>query len=296
MKEFDIESYLDGSLDPAEKEALNHEIGQSPALKKQVEIQRMFTQHLSTQLLREQVADARAHKPGTQPRWIWIAGSALLIVSATYFFFGTHSSSEVPSVPTTPDSQYKNEIPSSTPAQPAPIPQETKAPPAPRPIAQNKSSDLTPPEYPSPNVRGANQEDKIRKALLDKIWYTDFPPDHTEFKPPFSQTAQLLSKRDFMGAFVRLEQQERKLPENDTLRFLKGYCLLEMGEGGDALRYFDQLELRRPSWETQLQWYRGLGLLLTGDVKKARPLFREMAATPGHPFRQQSQKALELLK
>ena len=132
--------------------------------------------------------------------------------------------------------------------------------------------------------------------MLDKVWYTNFPPANVQFQQPFVEAAQLLAKRNFTNAFVQLEMLERKLPKNDTLHYLKGYCLLEMGEGPDALRYFEELESRQPDWQEQLQWYRGLGLLLSGEPKIALSQFKVIAASSGHPFRLQSQKAIEMLE
>ena len=165
------------------------------------------------------------------------------------------------------------------------------------PIAQNDVPKRLPsPHYSSPNIRGENNEDKAGKALRDKVWYTEYPPMEMEFSENFGKADKLLKSRDFSNAYVQLQRLERKLPENDTLRFLKGYCLMEMGEGAEALAYFAELESNQPSWESRLQWYRGLSQLLTGDQEKALLVFREIASNPSHPFLEQSNKAIRLLK
>ena len=83
---------------------------------------------------------------------------------------------------------------------------------------------------------------------------------------------------------------------NDTLRYLKGYCLLEMGEGNEALTYFEPLQGRHAAWEPQLQWYRGLAMLLADKRPEALALFKRVAAKSGHLYRRQAEKALKLLQ
>ena len=301
MKKLDIEAFLDGSLTPAELEEFNMEMHRNPAFAKQVEARREWDGHLRTQLLREQVKAVLSEKPqtGRPQRWTWLAGIVLLIVLTGGLLYWLNKPANLPTAPVPPsNTEQKTETP--TPTQPTPDEKQPdtdqkreKAADTPRrPIA----SDLPPPEFTAPTDRGQNKDTRAWKTLLDQVWYTKFPPENTRFNAPFTEAAQLLIKRDFTAAFVQLEIQERQQTENDTMRFLKGYCLLEMGEGADALRYLEQLEEHQPGWKAQLQWYRGLALLLTGEAQKAMPQFREIANTPGHPFRVQSQKALELLE
>ena len=165
------------------------------------------------------------------------------------------------------------------------------------PVVENQPArDLPEPRFPAPVLRGADSEDPARKALLNKVWYTDYPPPGFAAPGRFAQAGELLKARDFTGAYVQLQRLERNLPANDTLRFMKGYCLLEMGEGAEALAYFDGLEKRQPAWTMHLEWYRGLGEMLTGDSKKALTTFRKIGATPGHAYRQQGKKAARLLE
>ncbi|MCK6694766.1 MAG: hypothetical protein L6Q97_22030 [Thermoanaerobaculia bacterium] len=67
--------------------------------------------------------------------------------------------------------------------------------------------------------------DTALAALLDRVWYMDFPPAGTRFAPPYDEAGRLLQARDFSKAYVRLELLERANPASDTLRLLKGYCL-----------------------------------------------------------------------
>jgi predicted Zn-dependent protease len=128
------------------------------------------------------------------------------------------------------------------------------------------------------------------------VWHTDYPPPGFAVSGRFAQADALLKTRDFTGAYVQLQRLERNLPANDTLRFMKGFCMLEMGEGVEALTYLEGLGSRQPAWKMQVEWYRALGLLLSGDTRKARAAFRDIGATPGHTYRQQGMKAAQLLE
>lgn len=188
------------------------------------------------------------------------------------------------------------EKPAIAPEEERPAVEETK-PSAPRPIAENQSTKaLSPPLFPSPNIRGSNQENEAWKALLNQIWYTEYPPANMQFDAPFDKVDQLLKERDFSKAYVRLQLLERKMPENDSLHFLKGYCLLEMGEGTEALRYFDYLADKQANWNGHLQWYRGLANLISGAQEPAVANFRTIQSQTGHPFQAEAKKAAELLQ
>jgi hypothetical protein len=68
-----------------------------------------------------------------------------------------------------------------------------------------------------------------------------------------------------------------------------------MGEGEEALAGFDKLQGRHAAWEPQLQWYRGLAMLLADKRGKARALFKQIEKSPGHPYRSHAAKAEKLL-
>jgi len=80
------------------------------------------------------------------------------------------------------------------------------------------------------------------------------------------------------------------------LHYLRAYCLLETGEGQEALLHFAQIQNRPLAREPQLQWYRGLTLLLADKRSEAIALFNVIAANAGHPYRRQARKALKLLQ
>jgi hypothetical protein len=186
--------------------------------------------------------------------------------------------------------------PDSLRIDPTPPPSSQQPPP---PIAQLKPDELLPePQYPAPDVamiRGGDAAGKGRKALLDQLWYTGYPLEGLKISSPFEKADESLRKRDFTAAYLELERLEGQLPPNDTLRYLKGYCLLEMGEGEEAETYFSALESPAAAWAPQLDWYRGLSKLLADKPDEAVALFRRMAGKAGHPYQLHSRKALRLL-
>lgn len=296
MEKFDIEAYLDGDLSGAELEAFRRELRENPVFAKQVDQQQKIGRHLRTQLLREHVAASLSEQPRASVfrRLLLPFGGMLLMLLAAYLFVFLRAPTTAPPAPDAKQNQQPVPQQEQSPANPA---LEQPAPPRPvQPIADNRSSRLRPPDYPAPNIRGQQDGNSGWKKTLDQLWYTQFPPQNTTFEGSFSAPARLLAARDFPAAFVALETLEQLQPDNDTLRLLKAYCLLEMGEGGEALRYFDQLKGRQPQWDAYLEWHQTLGLLLSGEREKALPTLRKMADKPGHPFRQQSFRALKTLK
>jgi Tetratricopeptide repeat len=299
MKNFDIESYIDGELSGDELKAFQQEMQENPAFAREVEQQRRISQHLRNQLLREHVTAVLKEKPptGAARKWWFLGGTLLLLLVVFLLVFPqTWKDAPVPGgtkqeiQPASPE----NPAPGKAPGNPAlePDPQSRPS----KPFAANRPSGLRAPVYPAPNIRGQQDENNAWQKTLDQLWFTKFPPQNTRFNAPFSDVAQLLTARDFPNAFVELETLELQNPANDTLRLLKAYCLLEMGEGAEALRYFDQLGDRATQWNAYLQWHRALGLLAIGEPKKALPELRKMADTPKHPFQKQSLRALEVLK
>ncbi len=229
-------------------------------------------------------------------RRIFISIVALaLVAGAAYLFFGKK---ETPAAPR-PVLQQQEQNPAPPAGKQTPPVDETDDKKASKPIAQLPPSERLPnPRYPAPEatmVRGDENENKARKALLDQIWYTDYPLTGLKTSQSFTKADESLKKRDFNAAYLELERLEGQLTQNDTLLYLKSYCLLEMGEGEEALAGFDKLQGRHADWEPQLQWYRGLAMLLADEREKALALFNALATRPKHPYRRQAEKATGLL-
>lgn len=233
-------------------------------------------------------------------RWqrTWIAVVALVLVAgAAYLFFEKKD---------TPAQPPRSQQPAGQPDSPAAPTDNRNAPADPakntatnKPIAQLPPSERLPnPRYPAPDVtmiRGDETANKDRKALLDQLWYTDYPLTGLKAGNAFKKADESLKRRDFNAAYLELGRLESQLAQNDTLLYLKAYCLLEMGEGEEALAGFDKLQGRHAAWEPQLQWYRGLAMLLAGEQAKALGLFKQLGKSPGHPYRRHAAKAEKLL-
>jgi hypothetical protein len=252
--------------------------------------------------LEAKVGEVAAERAALYRRRRWqrtfIAMVALVLVAgAAYLFF------EKKDPPATPPRSQQPAGQPETPAAPAdnrnapadPVKNNTSN----KPIAQLPPSERLPnPRYPAPDVtmiRGDETANKARKAMLDQLWYTNYPLTGLKTGNAFKKADESLKKRDFNAAYLELERLEGQLAPNDTLLYLKSYCLLEMGEGEEALAGFDKLQGRHAAWEPQLQWYRGLAMLLADKRGKARALFKQIEKSPGHPYRSHAAKAEKLL-
>jgi len=220
----------------------------------------------------------------------FVALVALVLLAGVAYFILKDKKTPVVVPPTVPQQQEQNTPP------PAHKTDEKRTI---EPIAQLRPSERLPnPRYAAPEptmIRGDETENKARKALLDQVWYTGYPLTGLKTGKTFNKADENLKKRDFNAAYLELERLAGQMTQNDTLLYLKGYCLMEMGEGSEALTYFDPLQGRHASWEPQLQWYRGLALLLTDEREKALTLFKQLETQPKHPYRRQAEKAAGLL-
>ena len=219
------------------------------------------------------------------------AGMMLLMLIAAYiywfrYFPSTDGNGTIPST-----QQPGIEIPKdSIPPLPAKSSDKNVVPP---PMAsRNTSSPVTSPRYTVPEVRGENQGNAARKQLLQQLWYAPYPIVQIPESDPLHILDSLLMKKNFTVAYSQIQRLERKLPENDTLRLMKGYCLMEMGEGTTALSYLEATQPQHTEWAPHIQWMKGLCLLLSGDDRSAIQQFKQIAQTTNHPYYQQSKRAL----
>ena len=200
----------------------------------------------------------------------------------------------------------------AVPAPAAPIPADTLRPVPPpvqqekygqpsSPIAQLRPDERLPsPPYAAPEVmmRGDDTTGPAddQQTLLNQLWYTHYPLDGLLTGNAFAAADSLLRLRDFTSAYIHVQRLERQLPQNDTLRYLKAYCLMEMGQGAEAQSYLKSLQGRVPAWNAQLAWYRGLSLLQAGQKEDALAVFREIAKNGKPPDRAYAKKAVDVLK
>jgi len=250
--------------------------------------------------LEAKVGEVAAERAALYRRIFWrrifitIVALALVAGAAYLFFWKKETPAALP-----PVLQQQEQYPAPPAEIQTPPVEKTDDKKASKPIAQLPPAERLPnPRYPAPEatmIRGDETADKARKALLDQLWYTDYPLTGLKTSQSFTKADESLKKRDFNAAYLELGRLEGQMAQNDTLLYLKGYCLLEMGEGNEALTYFDRLQGRHPAWEPQLQWYRGLAMLLTDEREKALALFKQLETQPKHPYRRQAEKAAGVL-
>lgn len=281
----DFNQYLNDGSTPEEREAA-----------------RKIQQGLSALRIQEKVKAVAAERAALHRKrtWRWIVTVAVLVVltGAALLFWGTPAPGTPPVVDPTPETTPQKEETKTQPPTLPPVKQETAPPPG--PIAQAKPDERLPnPRYPAPAVMmrgddtGTNDD---KQALLNQLWYTDYPLNGLVLGGAFLAVDKSLRTRDFTTAYINLQRLERQLPQNDTLRYLKAYCLMEMGQGAEALPYFESLQGRSRAWDAQLEWYRGLSLLQAGQKEAALSVFKQMASRGRAPYRSYGKKAVEILK
>lgn len=263
--------------------------------------------------LREVAAEQAAQHRRTFWRRILFTLAALAFLAAVaYSFFDTNeatpaappSEKQAPNAPAPRKEQTPEQDKLEKPREKPPIAQikpkeEVPVPPDPIFPTFALQDELIPePLHAAPDlvaVRGENEANIALKALLDRLWYVDYPLLGLDISKAFPSIDEKLKKRDFTTAYLELEQLGNTLLANDTLHALQAYCLLQTGEGQEALLHFDQVQNRQLAWEPQLEWYRGLALLLADKKPEALAQFTTIAANPGHPYRRQARKAMKLL-
>ena len=256
---------------------------------------------------------ATQHRRRFWRRLLFTLAALAFLATVAYWFFSKNEAT--PSVP--PIEKQAPSSPSPTKKQ-TPAPNKSEKPREKPPIAQIKPKEEFPvppdpifptfalqdelipePLYATPDLvatRGQGEANAALKALLDQLWYVTYPLQGLDVSGTFPSVDENLKKRDFTAAYLELEQLSSTQAANDTFHYLQGYCLMETGEGQEALLHFAQIQGRQLDWEPQLQWYRGIALLLADKRPEALALFNVIAANPGHPYRRQARKALKLLQ
>lgn len=249
--------------------------------------------------LEAKVREVAAERAALRRRAFWqnilVSVVALVLVAGAAYLF-LREEEAMPSVPQQQEQRSAPQANNSTiPTEKTPDKKENA------PIAQLRPEERLPnPRYAAPEatmIRGDEDADKALQALLDQIWYTDYPLVGLKVGSSFGKADAYLRKRDFTGAYLELDRLAGQTVDNNALLYLKGYCLLEMGEGAEALVNFDAIQQdSHTTWVPQLQWYRGLAMLLADKRTEALALFKQLAAQPKHPYRRQAEKAAGLIK
>lgn len=291
----ELDKYLSGQMSDEERRAFDRRLAEQPDLQAEL----LVREGLQQWRLQQRVAEAtqlRKHseRRARRQRIAWGAAAIAGVLGALAWWYFQVQASSNPAQPPAPGLETPAGTRPSAPAEERYTPTHSSSPAiAEGPARQDTPGDLFPPE---PVVRGQNEVPADRRALLDELWQTVYPPVGWTLSESLAVADSLLRQRSFAQAYVRLQRLEMQVPANDTLRLMKGYCLLEMREGAEALSYWNSLESRQPDWAAFLQWHRSLALLLTGEQAAAVKEFRAIAAQSGHPFAPQAQKALEAMR
>lgn len=268
---------------------------------------------LETKLREVAAEQAVQHRRTFWRRLLFTLAALAFLATVAYWFFSKNeakptappSEKQAPSAPAPRKEQAPEQDKLEKPREKPPIAQikpkeEFPVPPDPIFPTFALQDELIPePLNAAPDLvatRGQGEANTALKALLDQLWYVTYPLQGLDVSEAFPSVDENLKKRDFTAAYLELEQLSSTQAANDTLHYLQAYCLLETGEGQEALLHFAQIQGRQLAREPQLQWYRGLALLLADKRSEAIALFNVIAANPGHPYRRQARKALKLLQ
>lgn len=307
----DFEEYLGDGADAADQEAIRR-------------LQRGFSELRRKSAVEGAARERSRMRRAKRVRLIVVAGIILLSMGLAYLFVLRedntlpqdqeikfeqpdpigNDSTKIPSGSTPEESlEYDTVAPNEqtpgtgffTPPLP---PDVTPSTPVPIASAEPETTELPPPPYAAPtrSLRGANAEETAALGdILDQLWYVTYPLEGMEPGDRFAELDSLLQNRVFTRAFINVRRLERELPANDTLRLLKGYTFLEMGQGKEALESFDAVEVIPPRARWQLEWYKGLAQLLAGEEAAARQRFQLILSEGPRPYADSAQKALDLL-
>ncbi len=219
-------------------------------------------------------------------QYLWWGVAALILALLCWWLF-TKKTETTKSVPSTGSDTADTTL-LQTPGADSTIPSIRKLRPedAHPPIAYGQK-DKTSSSY----VRGKDDKPDALDTLVASVWETRFRADGSVFNERHLPVARQLEAKNFTDAYVALQLLE----PSDTLDFLKGYCLLELREGGEALRSFSRLKNGKP-WQPAADWYTVLANLLEGERAAALSQAKNIANKKNHPFRRQAATVVKELK
>ncbi len=297
----DFDKYLSGEMSDGERQQFEQALADDPVLQAELQV-RVGLRQLR---LEKKVREVSTARMAWERKRIWrriLLGFAIagLFGLAIFIWFNTGKTPPPPSN----IQETEQETPVGDPLQPAEkeknvpvLPEEKTRKPKRQDIAEaQQSNDQLPAPQVFPNLRGEGAAATEIKNLLDQIWYAQYPPSGMKPTGVFAEADALLMEQEYEKAYAKLQRLERKLPENDTLNILKGYCLMNLGEGTEALRYFGGAEEQPLPVRQLLEWYRGQCLLLSGDKAGALAAFKAIAGNPGHGYQRHSKNAVRILE
>lgn len=284
----EIERYLNGEMSASERLKFEQRLLEDPELQKQTEESRLFLDRLKNQLLREKIqAIVGKENPGnrsagSRSKWFWLAGLILLLLIFSLLWLNRSASEDLPDLQLKPQESVPAERRTEDAADP-PRPSVQEPEPA-RPAGGSKQQLALWQPQSTPGRRGlAGTSGGEWNQRVQSVWQTRFSENPEDYGPRYAAIVALLREKQFPDAYVQLQLLDGGSTPGDTLAFLRGYCLLEMREGEDALVYFDSLSDGK-LWQQQMEWYRVLAHLLEGDLDKARERAAIILKEENHDF------------
>ena len=270
------------------------ELAQNPELRAEVERLRELQRHLRTLNIEARVKKALLDNPATEPepvrpirqrkyvRMFYLSILTLLLtLSGIYWLNRPHTTA--PAEPSAPDAIPLQTVPFADSLSPA-----LKQAPL-KPIAQSQ------PAVPAGSqLRGGGNTSAPSdlQHLLESIWFTSYDTVAKYYNYRFQPAVTALSKKDYPTAYASLRIAEKAKPGNDTLAYLKGICLLEMGEGAEAGRYFSKLDKTGHSRQAEGLWLSGLAWLLAGEREQAKLAWEKLKSLRAPVYSQKAAAAL----
>ena len=293
-----FEKYLLGEMSEEERTALEQAMAQDPGLREQFDRDRAFMKSLENHLLRQKIkAVLSSPDQPEQPikpsvKWLKWISFAVIFLAISWLVWKQYYSRPAgvdKEMPTKEKSEVPLDINIDTP-QVNTKEQATENKKTRGPIAQ-----LSVEPHSLRGLRGQGTASSPWEVLVLRIWDAPFPVPPAMLGERFRPVAEYLMANNTSDAFLLLRKIEQQVPSNDTLSFLKGYCLMQMWEGEAALQSFSTISEKANTWNMEVEWYVALCHLLSGEKEEAIVVFRHITKQSEQLYRDQAKKALKLL-
>ncbi|MEO0732221.1 MAG: hypothetical protein AAFZ52_05265 [Bacteroidota bacterium] len=133
---------------------------------------------------------------------------------------------------------------------------------------------------------------EARQALVRQLWPNTYPLTGLDASEVFPVVDSLLRDGRFPAASLELRRRAQRTGWTDTLHYLQGYALLQLGRAPAAVASLNEMSPGQPAWSAQRDWLLAGGLLLAGRDGDAAVLLSRMAKEVDHPYGPAARRAL----
>lgn len=274
---YNIEAYLDGSLDAEAHAAFEKQLAGDPALRQAVEAARQVREDLSWQAVEQGIGEAgrtfwaKRDAQRRLRRLLVLLAAGLLLVATIVFWRNYHPASTTPV--RTPDQPGQPAVPT-----PGGLPQQT-----------------TPQQPAAPQATGKTRKNRLFAAFFMPYKDASLEPSQrgsTEMAPVERFLDHYWNDR-YTEALALFETLAVGDQSNDNLLFVRTNCLLATGRAAEALPLLESiLRNDRSRFMAEARWYLALAYLRTERDEKARDLFRYIASDSGSARRPDAERLL----